>query len=242
MILGVVIYNIGQVVWEYFRFILGDYKLSSLTIYAMFSIEVSLFVIGLSLLFWPLLNEFLIKTNKGANLWLILTIFLTIFVILFGILSTTAVFDARPLNLKLRDSDGIQKGTIECTGRFSQPFTGIIRVGDIVTCKVNSTFENTTIKFVQFNYINGSLSTSDMSNFTFVAPSDVRYLGFKVYGYNTNEELIELGAGWSYHFLSEQEYNDIVNRVLTYSIGVFIAGLISVPTAIDTLRRIAERK
>jgi hypothetical protein len=173
--------------------------------------------------------------SKKINMWFLLTILLMVSSFTIGIGFISDSLGKPSIDLVLRDSDmnGKVVGNITCIDS-----SGNLLVNNIVTCnflpKLHNFTANTTFSFI--NDTSSAETTKDI--ITFIAPSNVKRIGFDIVGFDGNNSLRKIGVSNDATFYTEEENASRNEKRIIYFLGLLGIVAITVPSMMVNLRRL----
>jgi hypothetical protein len=168
------------------------------------------------------------------NLALIFAISLIIFVLFAGFFIINQTIGYQQIKLNLNPlNQGL--GVIECSGQGE-----IMLAGDNITCKTPNFDQYEMIK-VNFIFKNHSSDSEFIyaETDTFIAPENLRYIGFELVNENYSEEI---STGWPFKFQTLEEYEQNKIFFLTALLSLILLAFATVPSIVLNLKKLILNK
>lgn len=179
------------------------------------------------------------KFSKKINMWFLLTILLMISSFTIGVGFISDSLGKPSIDLVLRESNinGKVVGNITCIDS-----SGNLLVNNIVTCNFLPKLHNFTAN-ITFSFINGTAyaeTTKDI--ITFIAPSNVKRIGFNIIGFDENNSLRKIEVSNDATFYTEEENTSRNEKRLIYFLGLLGIVAITAPSMMVNLRKLYENR
>ncbi len=224
-LLVVFLYIIGKSIVDVFYRNFGEYNTRLYTGLIFASLLYASVVLFTFLLF------LLGKLDKKKK-WFYICAGVMIFAFIFGIFGIDTAIGNRPLELNLFYKNNSIAGKISCLGD-----SGIVLTNERAICSLEDiNLSNVSIEIKLF--YNNSLINFTLFEDQFIAPEDVKYVGFRVIGLNNQNKQVELTAGYPYKFLTEGELKENREKFLAYILGLLAIIFITIPSAVVNFREL----
>ena len=128
-------------------------------------------------------------------------------------------------------------GNLDCRDTFE-----FFVAGSEVTCDIQPAIKNYTV-LINFSLENGSTkSIVNQNEISFIAPQDVKRISFTIYGYENPENILNLGTGRYFKFLTSEEETQRKDKIIAYWLGLLALILFSIPSMMINLRSLFANK
>ena len=182
-----------------------------------------------------------INNIKKQHNWFLFTILIMLFILFSGLIFINELYGYKPTSAYLNINEfGFGKydgnGSIDCFPSNERVF-----VGSELYCNIKPHLEEIDSANITFKQLIGNNWKIKLNkNLSFIAPSNISYIYFEIYGLNKKLHNVSLSSGFSHTFYTIEEDKERSEKFLAFLFGLIALVFLSIPPMIKNFQTFFE--